>query len=155
MPAQRLLDELIRLGGVPRPPATVAMIEATEQRLSTRLPPGMADFYLLCDGLETPTTEQIWDFFALANLERSTYRNADKHLSLYTEPNKFLNRSLVGICDVLIDLPTYVFCADADDSNYGHFFADQDGQGWLVASSFDEFIEVFLRDNGTTLLNCR
>lgn len=150
------MNELIRLGAVPRASATDALITATEERLATRFPPGVADFYRLADGTEQPTPKWRWNFFPLAGLNRLTeIREGCNSLCLYGQSERIAVKSLVMLCDVLIDWPTYAFGADPDSTHYGHFFADQGGEGWRVASSFNEFVDIFVAESDETMLNCR
>ena len=141
---------------MPRASATDARITATEERLATRFPPGVDDFYRLADGLSNPPQKWIWNFFSLAGLTRLTeIREGYDYLCLYGQSERIAVKSLVMFCDVLIDLPTYAFGADPDSPHYGHFFADQGGEGWRVACSFNEFVDIFVAESDETMLNCR
>lgn len=148
-----LLDELVRLGATPNPPATPAAIDATELRLGIRFPQGIAEFYRLCDGLATPTTECIWNFFPLHEVARlSGYRSRPgDHLKMDDSTAGPPLHSLVIFCDALIDAPLYSYCVEDTSRVFGSFFAELCG-GWHVADSFEHFVEVFLAHNDDGLI---
>jgi cell wall assembly regulator SMI1 len=150
---EALLPKLLELKATLRPPPSAAAVAEAEETLRCRFPGGIRHFYECCDGVENPTAEWIWDFFSLQNMaERTAERR--KHQSLLIHGGETLSyQSLVCFCDVLIDAPTYLFCADEASGNYGRFYADQGYEGWLVATSYEEFVEVFLLQHNQGLLN--
>ena len=150
---EALLAKLLELRATLRPAPSAEAVATAEETLESRFPDGVRDFYRCCDGVEDATAEWIWDFFSLQRMiERTLDRRENESLLLYGG-ERLPYRNLVCFCDVLIDAPTYLFCGDRDSSNYGRFYADQGETGWLVAGSYEEFVEVFLLQNADILLN--
>jgi len=98
-------------------------------------------------------SEWIWDFFSLRSLIERTLQRREQECLVIDKTEKLPYSKLVCFCDALIDSPTYVFCADPGSSNYDQFYADQGYEGGLVADSYEEFVQVFLLQNGAILLN--
>lgn len=150
---ETLLAKLLELRATLRPAPSAEAVARAETTLESRFPDGVRDFYRCCDGVEDATAEWIWDFFSLQRMiERTLDRRENESLLLY-EGEHLPYRNLVCFCDVLIDAPTYLFCGNRDSSNYGRFYADQGETGWLVAGSYEEFVEVFVFHHGDILLN--
>lgn len=149
-----LLAKLLELRATLRPAPSAEAVAKAEETLQSRFPAGVRDFYRCCDGVEDATAEWIWDFFSLERMiERTFDRRELECLRLYGGEG-LPYRSLVCFCDVLIDAPTYLFCGDSNSSDFGRFYADQGSDnGWLVAGSYEEFVQVFLQKHGEILLN--
>jgi hypothetical protein len=137
------------IGGIPAQGATDLEIAAALTRLSCPLSPDLRAFYKYANGLSEVTNDGVWDFYPLRRLARS----------LYSEPlllptgEKISRSSLIRFCDAGIEAISYAFCGDCELPYFGHIFADEPRESWRVASSFDEFIEVFLTSENNMLLN--
>ena len=133
------------------------MLQDAEQRIGFRFPPDISNFYRLCNGLEVPTSNWMWNFPPIECVTTLFEYCCHSHgqLALYGSNAEVLTHSLVVFCDVLIDAPIYAYCADDRSEWFGHFFADQGGTGWHVADSFFDFVNVFVDESEEVLLNCR
>lgn len=142
-----LIAKLVELGATLRPPASEDAINKAQTMVGSEFPAGIVEFYRACDGVQNATSKQIWDFFSLQTLVQRTLERREREYLLVDEDKKVPSRELVCFCDVLIDAPTYVFSART-----GQFYGDQGGTGWLVADSYEEFVQVFLSRNDDALL---
>ena len=150
-----LIKKLIALGASARQPATQSQIVEVERRLGCSFPGGVKDFYQACDGVEHATADWIWDFFSLERVvERTIERRRAEHLRISGEL-RLSYRDLICFCDVLIDAPTYLFLGKPADEKFGHFYADQGGEGWHVADSYEAFVDIFVAEHDQILLNAR
>lgn len=147
-----LLDKVVALGATLRPPAMERQIGKAEHALQCEFPEGIRDFYRRCDGVGHPTSERMWDFYSLDRLVESTLQKRSASVLTLDAAEELPYASLVCFCDVLIGAPTYLFCATRGDSKFGSFFADQAGQGWLVASSYEDFVRVYVAQHDNVLL---
>lgn len=147
-----LIEKLSSLQATFNLPTGSRRIDDTEIALSASFPAGIRDFYLRCDGIGEPTEQWWWDFFTLSTIvERTNQRRAHPTLAL-EDGSSIPYTDLVCFCDVLIDAPTYLFHANPHDPKFGHFYADSHGEGWLVAESYEEFVQVFSAEHDEILL---
>ena len=149
-----LINKLRDLGAILRPPTTPSSIADVQRRLGCSFPQGVSEFYNSCDGTIGATTEHLWDFFSLEQVLDRTQTRRAAFTQFTTYDGEIIHfGDLLCFCDVLIDAPTYMFCGNPDDRRFGFFYADQGGQGWFVADSFDAFVQVFVAENSEILLN--
>jgi hypothetical protein len=147
-----LVDKLVSLGATLRKPASEDQIIGVESRLQCRFPNGVREFYRTCDGVDDATSEWIWDFFSLRTLlDRTAQRRASTYLTL-DNGDTLPYADLVCFCDVLIDAPTYLFCANPANQWFGAFFADQGYDGWKVADTYENFVNTFVLRNDDVLM---
>ena len=150
--AQLLVDKLLSLGATLNNPATSAEITTAESTLQCRFPDGIHDFFVVCDGVSDATSDWIWDFFSLNALVERTAERRKAEYFLTDSDERLAYRDLVAFCDVLIDAPTYLFCGNPSNPKFGKFYADQGCDGWKVADSFEDFVQLFLSRNDDVLL---
>lgn len=143
------LAKLRLMGGVPAPGATDQEITATLQRLDCSVESTLHAFYKHSNGLSKATDDNFWDFYALSRLTRSPHSGP-----LILPGGQEISRSsLIRFCDGGLEAVSYAFCGDPELPYFGHIFGDEPMNGWLVAPSFAEFVEVFLSKADNLLLN--
>lgn len=147
-----VLAKLIELKATLLPPPSEEEVTATAKALGISLPSGIRDFYRCCDGVKQITGDLYWDFYSLERMRNRTviYRQQE---ALVLDGGEVLPYSdLVCFCDVAIELNTYLFCGNPQNSNFGKFYGNTEKLGWFVADSYEAFADVFLQQHGELLL---
>ena len=153
-----LLAKLLELKATWLPPPSVREVSDTEITLEARFPKGILEFYQFSNGVKENTQELDWHFYSLEHMINRTTAYRKQHSIILYEGEVLPYRDFVCFCDVLIELNIYVFCGNPESVNFGKFYGiqedihDNKSYGWLVANTYEEFIQVFLRQNGEPIL---
>lgn len=148
---ESLISEIVRLGGTMNQPSASECISEAEARIGCVIPSDFKAFYLAANGTSSDTDHWSWHFFAINEIQNlCSYRNPDYLLKLDTQ--SIAGNKLFTFCDVLIDAPTYAVVGDPAREDYGSVYADDTSEGWFVAGSFAEFVNVFMAKNDDILL---
>jgi hypothetical protein len=147
-----LIAELSSLGAGFNPPAGSHRIDEVERELGISFPTGVREFYLRSDGIILDN-EWLWDFYSLAAMvERRVQRLAVRRFLVLDDGRRIPYSDLVFFCDVLFDASAYLFHGNPLDPEFGQFYGEGGGEGWVVAKSFDEFVRVFVAEHGEILM---
>ena len=148
-----LLAKLIELKASLLPPLSEEVVTDAEKALDSRFPNGIREFYRCWNGVKETTDDLNWDFYSLERMIDRTrvYREQDPLILDAGEVLSF--NDLVCFCDVLIELNSYHFCGNPMSSNFGKFYGSTQELGWFVANNYEEFVQVFLQQNGDTVLD--
>jgi hypothetical protein len=155
-----LLAKLLDLGATLRPPLSIKEVTNAEKALDSRFPDGIRKFYRYSNGLKKNTEELAWDFYSLEQMiERTLESRKLESFTLY-EGEVLHFSDFVLFCDVLYDAVTYHFCGNPESRNFGSFYGVQGvfeggaegSTGWLVAHTYEEFVQVFLQQSGEQIL---
>ena len=148
-----LLDKLSELKATLLPPPSEGEVTDAEKVLKSNFPSGIREFYRSSNGVQQTTENDHWDFYSLDKMLDRTmaYREQDSLVLDGGENVPF--KDLVCFCDVAIELNSYFFCCNQQSSTFGRFYGSTQELGWFVANTYEEFVEVFLEQNGDLILN--
>ncbi len=147
-----LLAKLIELKATLLPPPSEQEVTNAENVLKSRFPDGIREFYRFSNGLQETTADDYWDFYSVEKMIDRTraYREQD---SLSLDSGEIVPfKDLVCFCDVAIELNSYLFCGNPQSCNFGKFYGNTQNLGWFVANSYEELVQVFLRQHGELIL---
>ena len=133
------------------PSASVLEIQTAERKIGLTFPDSIRQYYRFNNGTVSATDTLIWDFFDLSLVE-NLHQLRNESYNLSTETEIIPGNLLFTFCDVLLDAPTYVVSGDPTRYDFGSFYGDDGSEGWLVASSFESFVDIFAESSEDVLL---
>jgi hypothetical protein len=148
-----LLAKLIDLKASLLPPPSEEEVTDAEKAMGSKFPNGIRDFYRFSNGLQKTTTDDYWDFYSVEKIIDRTWAYRERESLVLDGGETVAFCDLVCFCDVAIELNSYLFCGNPQSSNFGKFYGITQNLGWIVADSYEEFVQIFLRKNEDLILS--